>query len=150
MLIRDAIFNDIPALLVLELQSETAAHWQPDEYYAFFDPAMPRRVVLVATTDSVPSSVVGFVVTRTLKDEWEIENLVVAPEQRRCGLGTALLREIFRRASSEQVSTIVLEVRESNVAALRLYEKNGFTNDGRRREYYRDPPEDALLLRATL
>jgi len=55
------------------------------------------------------------------------------------------LRELIRRAESEAASAILLEVRESNLPARRLYEKHGFREVGRRRVYYQDPADDAVL-----
>jgi ribosomal-protein-alanine N-acetyltransferase len=68
----------------------------------------------------------------------------VAAEFLRRGIADELLRELVQRAESE-VSAILLEVRESNLPARRLYEKHGFREVGRRREYYREPAEDAIL-----
>jgi ribosomal-protein-alanine N-acetyltransferase len=86
----------------------------------------------------------GFVCARAVAGEWEIENVVVAAEFLRRGIADELLRELVQRAESE-ASAILLEVRESNLPARRLYEKHGFCEVGRRREYYREPAEDAIL-----
>jgi ribosomal-protein-alanine N-acetyltransferase len=148
--IRDATPDDIPALLRMEQQSETAAHWTLLAYQGLFAAdASPRRT-LVATGDSVAQEVCGFVVAHCLGDEWEIENLVVAPEQRRRGIGSELLGELLLDLQSKGVRASSLEVRESNVSATRLYEKHGFTPVGRRIGYYRNPPEDAVILRRVL
>jgi ribosomal protein S18 acetylase RimI-like enzyme len=56
-----------------------------------------------------------------------------------------LMRALIQRAKNEAVSAILLEVRESNLLARGLYEKQGFCKVGRRRAYYRDPAEDAIL-----
>jgi ribosomal-protein-alanine N-acetyltransferase len=56
-----------------------------------------------------------------------------------------LLQELIQRAESEPAAAILLEVRESNLPARQLYEKHGFREVGRRRTYYKDPPEDAIL-----
>jgi ribosomal-protein-alanine N-acetyltransferase len=75
----------------------------------------------------------------------EVENLVVAAEFLRRGMADGLLRELIQRAENKAVSAILLEVRESNLPSRRLYEKHGFREEGRRRAYYRDPIEDAIL-----
>jgi ribosomal-protein-alanine N-acetyltransferase len=77
--------------------------------------------------------------------EWEIENAVVAPEFRRRGVGHDLIRELLRQAQMASGTAVWLEVRESNFAARGLYEKHGFRETGRRRAYYEDPSEDAVL-----
>jgi len=74
----------------------------------------------------------------------------VAPEQRRSGIGTRLIQEVLLRAEAGGATSVLLEVRESNFAARRLYEKLGFSEKGRRNDYYRDPQEDALLLQIFL
>ena len=82
--------------------------------------------------------------------EWEIENIVIAAHARRRGLGTKLLDEFLDSACGEGAATIFLEVRESNCAARSFYEKFRFVEDGRRRCYYREPEEDAILYRLNL
>jgi ribosomal-protein-alanine N-acetyltransferase len=77
--------------------------------------------------------------------EWEIENAVVAPEFHRRGVGRDLLGELLRQAGMAGGTAVWLEVRESNSAARGLYEKHGFRETGRRRGYYNDPSEDAIL-----
>lgn len=154
LLIRPATPEDIAAMLRLQRSSPEAAHWQPREYDALFAPGSPPRIALIATEDPTPE-VLGFLVARSLGEhhgavEWEVENLAVDVMRRRKGLGAALVRELLFRATVAKVRWVILEVRESNLAALRLYEKAGFTCEGRRKNYYRNPAEDALLLRASI
>ena len=145
-LIRAAAPEDLPALRAIEQQSETAAHWSQQNYDALFAPGTPPRIVLVASEETA-DAIAGFVAARCTPGEWEIENLVVAGQRRRQGWGTALVRDLVRQAQTAGATSVLLEVRESNLAARRLYEKLGFSQRGRRKNYYRDPREDALLLR---
>ena len=101
-------------------------------------------------SEEAGAQIVGFVVARCADDEWEIENVVVVPEQRRLGTGSALVRELVQEAGRSGVTAVLLEVRESNAAARGLYEKIGFNQVGRRPDYYRNPPEDALLLKISI
>lgn len=78
-------------------------------------------------------------------DQGHITNVAVAPERRRQGLGRALLSFVLDRAAEEGVGSMTLEVRPSNRAALALYEGFGFVEKGRRKRYYRDNGEDALI-----
>lgn len=149
-MIRDAMPADVPVLLELEQQCEAAAHWRRGDYEGLFAHDAPRRVAILAVADGPSGAVLGFVIARVLGPEWEIENLVVAPAARRRGWATEVLQELFRRAASDGAVELILEVRESNLAALRLYEKNGFIVEGLRPKYYQQPVEDALLLRATV
>jgi ribosomal-protein-alanine N-acetyltransferase len=90
------------------------------------------------------SKVVGVITGWVVVDEWHIFNLVVSPEYKRRGIGEQLLRSGARAANMRGATRAVLEVRESNEAARRLYLKLGFVVLGRRRDYYREPLEDAL------
>ena len=71
--------------------------------------------------------------------------MVVAATHRRRGFGTNLLTSLIASAGQRNVGRIFLEVRDSNMAARLLYEKLGFQLNGRRKAYYRDPQEDALI-----
>ena len=92
----------------------------------------------------------GFVAGRVLDNEWEIENIVVAGPARRRGFGTRLLGEFLELARCRGAQAVFLEVRESNLAARRLYEKWAFVQSGRRKLYYREPEEDAIVFRLGL
>jgi ribosomal-protein-alanine N-acetyltransferase len=129
----------------LEQQAETAAHWSEREYGALFSYDAPRRLTLMAEADA--GQVCGFAIARCGPEEWEIENVVVDAEHRRHGIGRALVRELIQAATQAGMERVLLEVRESNTAARHLYEQLGFVEVGRRPGYYRDPVEDALLLR---
>jgi ribosomal-protein-alanine N-acetyltransferase len=83
-------------------------------------------------------------------DELEILNLAVTPKWRGRGCGARLLRLALRMAARLGIGRAVLEVRSGNVPALALYKGQGFTQLGRRRGYYQDSGEDALLLALAL
>ena len=136
--VRSAALNDVPALIAIELRAPSAAHWTPEQY----NKLVREGVILVAEQSG---QLCGFVCAKTVTGEWEVENMAVAAELLRCGVGNHLLLELIRRARNEAASAILLEVRESNLPARRLYEKHGFREVGRRLLYYRDPVEDAIL-----
>jgi ribosomal-protein-alanine N-acetyltransferase len=92
----------------------------------------------------------GYVVTLVLGDEGEIADLAVAPAARCRGVGGMLLDRVAVESHHLGLRSLYLEVRESNAAARALYESRGFLPVGRRRAYYRNPLEDALLLRRDL
>lgn len=92
-------------------------------------------------------AVVGYAVLRVLGPEAELLNLAVHPAHRRHGVADALLADALRRIDAGTRATVHLEVREGNLAAQALYRRHGFLPVGRRRGYYADPPEDALLMR---
>ena len=79
-------------------------------------------------------------------DEGDITNVAVRPDRQREGIGHFLMDSLIRLAEEQGVTTIHLEVRVGNDAAIRLYERMGFTRDGIRKQYYTNPVEDALLM----
>lgn len=136
--IRSAVVNDVPAILAIEQQTPGAAHWSSAQY----NKLVGSGIVLVAEEED---KLCGFICAKAVADEWEIENVVVAAGFLRHGIATELARELIQRARRKAASAILLEVRESNQLARRLYEKQGFREAGRRRTYYTDPVEDAIL-----
>ncbi|MBW2064956.1 MAG: ribosomal protein S18-alanine N-acetyltransferase [Deltaproteobacteria bacterium] len=79
-------------------------------------------------------------------DEIQIINIAVHPSKRNQGLAQFLCENIIRTASSNGIGSLWLEVRESNIIAKRIYEKLGFRKIHRRRRYYRDNNEDAIVM----
>jgi ribosomal-protein-alanine N-acetyltransferase len=94
--------------------------------------------------------VVGYICLWEVADELHITNVAVQPEARRHGIGRSLLESVFERARAGGARMVLLEVRPSNVEALGLYESLGFRVVGRRRGYYYDTGEDALVMEATV
>jgi ribosomal-protein-alanine N-acetyltransferase len=155
--IRPATLDDIPSLMSRDRESATAAHGTESQYRQAFQIDGPERLLLVAeelssiqSGPAADSGMLGFLVARHLAPEWELENIVVAPSARRKGLGKQLLNALLSAARETNSSAVFLEVRESNAAARTLYEKAGFERTGRRKFYYSDPVEDAVLYRLTL
>jgi ribosomal-protein-alanine N-acetyltransferase len=136
--VRSAAFDDVPAILAIERQAPSAAHWTAEQYKEL----VGSGVVLVAEE---AGQLCGFICAKAVAGEWEVENVVVPAEFLRRGIADELLRELIQRAENEAASAILLEVRESNLPARGLYEKHGFRDVGRRRAYYSDPAEDAIL-----
>jgi ribosomal-protein-alanine N-acetyltransferase len=141
--IRSGTPADLDRLLEIAGHSATAARWSRQEYAKLFSPEPAlRRVLLVLEEDQ---RVMGFIVSCVSEDEWEIENIAVSGAARRRGLGSHLLGEFLNLAQRQGGKMVFLEVRESNHAARNLYEKWAFSETGRRKGYYQDPPEDALV-----
>ena len=88
--------------------------------------------------------VVGYVGSQTVLQEADMMNIAVSQNHRRRGIAKLLVQELIRRLDAYQLS---LEVRASNAPAIALYEALGFTQVGLRKNYYRNPKEDALILR---
>jgi [ribosomal protein S18]-alanine N-acetyltransferase len=90
---------------------------------------------------------VGFAILRVTAGEAEIYNIAVDPDYRSRGIGKMLLREAINKAvQTGKIERIWLEVRESNPDAIRFYQGNGFFVVGRRKNFYAQPNEDALLM----
>ena len=92
-------------------------------------------------------SVVGYVGSQTVFPETDMMNIAVLPERRREGIAEVLVDSLVVELKRIGSSSLTLEVRASNIPAISLYEKKGFHEAGRRKNYYRNPKEDALILR---
>jgi ribosomal-protein-alanine acetyltransferase len=131
LILRPARPADLAAIERIQAASPEAAQWRLESYLEFD--------CIVA----IRGQVVGFLAVRqTAPDEWEILNLAVDPAHRRKGVARRLLEDRVKRVQSSWF----LEVRQSNLAAIRLYESLGFRISGRREGYYNDPPEAGIVM----
>jgi [ribosomal protein S18]-alanine N-acetyltransferase len=144
MVVRSATLDDLDKLLELASRAKGAALWTRSEYERGLDPTGGRVSLAV---ESEVEGVIGFVVARQTVDELEIENIAVDPRWQRRGAASMLLNSLLQQANQRGIFSVILEVRESNVAARTFYEKQGFIAEGRRRKYYSDPAEAAVLYR---
>ncbi|MBQ9393618.1 MAG: ribosomal protein S18-alanine N-acetyltransferase [Oscillospiraceae bacterium] len=99
--------------------------------------------------DGVTGAVLGYAGLLVMADEGYITNVAVFPEHRRRGVAAELIAVFDRFARGNRLAFLTLEVRPSNAPAIALYEKFGFSEAGRRRNYYDLPREDALILTKT-
>ena len=91
--------------------------------------------------------VAGYVGSQTVCGETDMMNVAVHPDFRRQGIGEKLVEQLVAELKAIDSHALMLEVRASNAPAIGLYEKMGFQQVGLRKNYYRDPKEDALILR---
>jgi ribosomal-protein-alanine N-acetyltransferase len=103
--------------------------------------------MLVARSLQPGQRALGFLAGWIVEDELHINNIASHPTYRRLGIGRALLEEAVLAGRRRGAAFILLEVRASNEAAQQLYRKLGFVIIGRRRDYYRAPTEDALVMK---
>ena len=103
----------------------------------------PLSVWLVAEENGI---VCGYVGSQTVLDETDMMNIAVHPDFRRKGIAAALIAELVRLLKERGSRILRLEVRESNAPAIALYESLGFAQLGLRKNYYRNPKENALIL----
>jgi ribosomal-protein-alanine N-acetyltransferase len=138
--LRRAAAADLAAVAAIE-QASFGDPWSAGSFRSLV--ANPAVVFVVAATGA---TVVGYAVAWFAADEAELANLAVAASARGRGVGALLLDAVVAEAAHRGAATMYLEVRESNAAARRLYASRSFAEVGRRRRYYHNPAEDALVL----
>lgn len=142
--IRPAVPADAKAMLVLERRAFTDP-WSEASFHEALSSTWTFG--LVAET---ARGLAGYMIGREVAGTGEVLNLAVAPEFRRRGIAGALLEAGLAAFRRRTVDEVFLEVRESNRSAQALYLSRGFRAVGQRASYYRNPREDALVLRLAL
>jgi ribosomal-protein-alanine N-acetyltransferase len=151
-------------MMELAQASPGAAQWSLAQYEQLLAEApsgesKPARQILVFEQEIGiqspgvsfrPSAISGYLVAKQIDGEWELENIVVAEQARRCGIGSRLLMKFIDQVRAKKGASIILEVRESNRGARALYANAGFEPIGVRKNYYSTPTEDAVLYRLSL
>ena len=145
---------------MIEIVKMTSEHVQPIaelEKLCFSDPwseasvaselENPLSVWFVAMEDGV---LAGYVGSQSVLDSADMMNIAVHPDYRRKGVARQLIDALTEKLAANGIRSLMLEVRASNAPAISLYEKLGFALAGRRPNYYRNPREDALILRKEL
>lgn len=140
--LRGALLDDVEAMAAIEAVSFSDP-WPASAFRELL--AQPHARLTVASDQS--NAVRGYCVLLHVLDEGEIANIAVAPDQRRHGIAAHLLDDALDAARRLSLAAVYLEVRVSNDPARQLYASRGFEPVGRRRAYYREPLEDALVLR---
>lgn len=139
-MIRRMLPSESAAVASLLAQAPEAAHWSTQDLSQL---EASGAQVWVNVEDGHLS---GAVASREAGGEAEILNLAVGAGLRRRGIGRRLMETALEAAISSGTHRVFLEVRESNRGAQAFYLRMGFAQEGRRRKYYQNPPEDALLL----
>ena len=137
--IRSMLASDASSARALLEESPEASMWSKES----LEESASQWVAWVAELDG---QVVGFLAGRPVADEFEILNLAVGKNFRRSGIATRLIHSAIETARAAGATQIFLEVRSSNAPGIALYTRLAFRICGRRKNYYRDPLEDALLL----
>ncbi len=131
--------RDLPQVVSIQQACPEAAQWSAADY----EPAAGRGVYCLIADQQ--GRIGGFLAGRVAHDQFEILNLAVREECRRAGIATQLLNQALGYAAAKARQAF-LEVRPSNRAARQFYARHGFVQAGRRRAYYANPVEDALIL----
>jgi ribosomal-protein-alanine N-acetyltransferase len=139
--IRKMTLDDIPAVVELD-QRSFSLPW-PERSFRFEITENPASHCWVAEAEG---KVVGMIVVWLIVDEAHVATIATHPDFRRQGIGKNLLGYALRDLIGKGARSSFLEVRESNVAAQDMYRKFGYKESGRRRRYYKDNDEDAILM----
>jgi [ribosomal protein S18]-alanine N-acetyltransferase len=139
--IRKMTMEDLPAVIALD-QLSFSLPW-PERSFRF---ELTENQASRSWVAEVDGRVVGMVVGWLLVDEMHIATIATHHDYRRHGIGSKLLLHTLLKSMEEGAQSSFLEVRESNLAAQEMYLKFGYEKMGRRKRYYRDNDEDAILM----
>jgi [ribosomal protein S18]-alanine N-acetyltransferase len=137
--IRRLTYADLPQIIAVERRAFPTP-WSLAMFV--LELSKPAGVCLAALRDG---EMLGYLICSRYDTVWHIMNVAVDPARRREGIGSALLADLLRRIDGRG-ARFTLEVRESNVGAIELYKRFGFAPAGRRRRYYQDNGEDAVVM----
>lgn len=139
-----AELSDLPEIAALESEIFSDA-WSLKSLEETWN--QKNAVIFAAKTEE---KIAGYLIFYYVLDEGEIARIATATSVRRQGAAGRLFREFVSFCQDQQITRIMLEVRESNEAARRFYEKCGFKEDGIRKNYYENPQENAILMSKNL
>lgn len=139
--VRPMTREDVPAVVSIEQDAFTTP-WHAETFLALV--GRPSHQLLVC--ESPEGEIVAYAVLSLVLDQAELANIAVRKDQRGRRVGSTFLDRILEITREEGIQELFLEVRESNTAGRNLYRTRGFEAIGRRKNYYDDPREDALLL----
>jgi len=149
--LRSMTEGDLEWVLALDRETEWAPHWPRETYRTFLQTGKPadalQRFALVAEVDGERVGVaLGRLLLDGVENACELEWIAVELGKRRQGIGRALMEGVEAWSQEHGGLRLMLEVRAGNITAQRLYGRSGWVETGRRRDYYRDPREDAVLM----
>lgn len=142
--IREMRTSDLPRVMLIELSTFTMP-WSEATFRGLL-----RRKDSDLLVAEIGGTVVGYAVFWAVLDQGELGNVAVDDEFRGRGIGTRLIEAVLKRAQERNVQEVFLEVRKSNVRAQDLYRAFGFSEVGRRKNYYLEPLEDALVMKKVI
>ena len=137
--------GDVRSVVRIETEAFTSP-WREDTFSNLIGQVGVESLVMTHSDGGV----IGYAVLWCVLDQGELANIALAPDHRGKGLGGLLLERAMEVAQSRGVRELYLEVRASNTRAIALYDRFGFEQVGRRRAYYDDPKEDALVMMRSL
>lgn len=141
--VKPSTIDDFEEIAALEAACFSAPWSRDDILRAVTNPAF----VCVSASSG---GLLGYGMMYAAVQEADIVNIAVSPAARRLGIGQAIMESLMAEATEKGCLEMYLEVRESNTPARALYEKLGFETIGKRKNYYKKPTEDAILMKASL
>jgi ribosomal-protein-alanine N-acetyltransferase len=143
--VRHAVQADVDSIVQIENES-FGDPWSRNDFKGLL--GLPHCIFLVGAEGE--AAITGYAIGMFVEDEAEILNIAVAQGHRGRGYGGMLLDSAIGELVAHGVASVFLEVRESNAHARALYASRGFEEVAKRRKYYRNPVEDALILRSAI
>lgn len=134
--------TDVDEVIKLEELSYGKHHWSKDSFYN----ELSNNLAHYYCAFDDKNRLLGYAGCWHIFEEAHITTLSVHPDARRKKVAQSLLMQIFNDCYKNEIKYITLEVRESNIPAIMLYEKNGFKSIGTRKGYYQDNNENALIM----
>ena len=134
--------DDVPMVFALEERVNPKHHWSKDSFYN----ELSNKLASYFSIKDEKKNILAYIGFWQIIEEAHVTNLAVDPDYRRNGFASILLLKTIEECYKNMVKFITLEVRESNTAAINLYEKFLFSSVGVRKNYYQDNGENALIM----
>lgn len=134
--------SDVENVLKIEEKAYGEHHWSKDSFYG----ELSNDLAHYYCAFDPEGNLIGYAGSWQILDEAHITTIAIEPDLRRKKIGEALLNEILRACYKNEIKYVTLEVRVSNIPAIKLYEKYGFKSLGSRKGYYQNNNEDALIM----
>ncbi len=134
--------DDVEAVVEIEAEAYGKHHWAKSSFYD----EMSNNLAKYYSAKTLSGELVGYAGTWHIIDEGHITTIAVKKEYLRNHIGEAIIQKIIEDCYKNNIKYLTLEVRVSNIPAIKLYEKYGFQSLGTRKGYYQDNNEDALIM----
>jgi len=142
--IREMTIMDVDQVCLLE-EMVFSMPWHKESFIEMIE--NKDALYLVVEEEDSPGVVIACCGVRNIVGEGDITNVVVHPDYRKRGIAYKMLTELLHRGEEKYgIEAYTLEVRESNIEAIRLYERLGFVREGIRKDFYEKPVENALIM----
>jgi ribosomal-protein-alanine N-acetyltransferase len=149
--IRKVKKSDIDRIIDIERSWQHLSHWSIDSYYRLLnEDGFTSSFVAEADEENGQVRIIGFVIFHVVNGVSEVYNIAVEARHARTGIGKQLMATVIEESRKRDVTKVMLEVRKSNVGAIRFYDSFQFRIVGERKNYYSSPIEDAFVMELAL